>query len=92
MPGRARVGIDHVNGGLILGPGATTVLVNGAPQACVGDAIAAHAPFTGLHNSAVISTGSATVKAGSRPVARIGDLCSCGHAIASGSTNVMTNS
>lgn len=91
MAPKARVGLDTVGGGLITGPGATTVLVGGAPAATIGSTVAPHAPFTGLHNTAVLSTGSPTVKAEGKAVCRIGDLASCGHAIATGDVTVDAN-
>jgi uncharacterized Zn-binding protein involved in type VI secretion len=86
LPGKARVGLDNAGGGVILGPGAPTVLVNGVPAACVGDAIAPHG--IGLHANAVIVQGSATVIAEGRNVSYTGALCSCGHTITPGSLDV----
>lgn len=77
----AKVGVSTVAGGVIIGPGATTVLVEGAPQAVVGDSVAPHAPFTGDHNSATIVSGNPDITAEGRAVARLGDMCSCGHTI-----------
>lgn len=91
MPPKAAVGLDTVGGGAIIGPGATTVLVNGHPVAVVGDAVAPHAPFTGLHNSATLASGSTTVFAEGKPVCRVGDLATCGHAIETGSPDVEAN-
>lgn len=85
MPAIARVGIDNAGGGLILGPGAPTVRVNGAAAATLGDLIAPHG--AGPHAVAVIIGASLTVIGNSKRIARAGDLCSCGHTIAGGSPN-----
>ncbi len=85
MPAIARVGVDTVNGGLITGPGATSVLTNGSATSLLGDAVAPHAPFTGAHLTATIVTASGTVNAESKGVVRQGDSASCGHTVDSGS-------
>lgn len=87
MRNKALVGDSVVGGGLIVGPGAPSVICSGFIVACVGDAVAPHG--TGAHANATIVTGSKSVFADGRPVARIGDLASCGHVIASGSAEVI---
>lgn len=81
MPQKAKVGVSTVQGGIILGPGAPSVLVEGFICSVVGDSVAPHAPFTGLHNSATIIQGSSTVSAEGKPEAYFGALASCGHVI-----------
>lgn len=93
----ARIFLDSAIGP-IMGPGATTfmgpVLVNALPVALMGDMIAPHPPAPEVPTCAVsrIVTGAfappTVVLACGRPVARFGDLTSCGHPIMSGSFNV----
>ncbi len=61
----ARLGDMTVTGDAITGPGAPTVLIGGAPAACLGDAVAGNA-CTGA-----ITMGSPTVLIGGRPAARV---------------------
>ena len=84
MPGIARVGVDSA-GGVITGGGQSSVYVNGALAAVLGDAVAPHAP--GLHAAAVMVEASGTVFAGGIAVCRAGDAASCGHT-ATGSGDV----
>lgn len=88
MAGITRVGMDSA-GGTILGGGNSTVRVDGALVAVVGDAVAGH----GLepHTSPVMATGSASVFIGGIAVCRQGDVATCGHA-ATGSATVHVNS
>ncbi len=75
----ARVGDSMQSGGVITGPGATTVHIGGAPAARVGDF--ATDPFLFLQAPNVvipcvggpIFTGSSTVMIGGQPAARVGD-------------------
>jgi uncharacterized Zn-binding protein involved in type VI secretion len=92
MPAKARVGIDTVGGGLIIGPGCTTVMVEGAPASIIGDAVAPHEPFEGEHLTATLVEGSATVYAEGRPVVRLGDAASCGHFVETGALTVEVGS
>ncbi len=85
MPAMARVGVDTAGGGVILGPGASSVKVNGSTAAALGDLIASHG--TGSHAAAVITGASTTVKGDSKRLARQGDSCSCGHTISTGSSD-----
>lgn len=84
----ARV-LREVPGGVILGLVSPMVFVNNLNISVVGDQVEGHAPPP--HASPVVATGSPTVFSNNSPVARIGDLASCGHAIPSGSENVFTN-
>lgn len=87
MPGIARVGIDTA-GGTILGGGQSSVYVNGALAAVIGDAVASH----GLppHASATMVEGSSSVFINNIGVCRAGDAASCGDA-ATGSSDTFAN-
>ena len=87
MSGIARASVDSA-GGIITGPGISSVRINGKPCSVIGDSVAPHAP--GVHIAAVMSSGSSTVFAGGVAVCRAGDLATCGHA-ATGSSNVFAN-
>lgn len=86
MPGAARKGYDIANAIIITGR--LSVEVNNNPIATEGDSIAPHVPG-GPHTGSVIVGYEATVIAENRPVARQGDATSCGHAIQTGSDNVL---
>jgi uncharacterized Zn-binding protein involved in type VI secretion len=89
MPEAARVGVDAA-GGIIIGPGAPTVTVNGSPIANEGDAVTPHG--SGPHNGSPVlvpGAGSPTVTAQGEKVFRKGDPATCGHAVATGSANVI---
>jgi uncharacterized Zn-binding protein involved in type VI secretion len=95
----ARIFIDSAIGPII-GPGAIgvgifgPVLVNGLPAALLGDSITPHPPAPDVPTCAVskIATGAFSppmaVLFNGRPVARMGDLTTCGHPIMSGAFNV----
>lgn len=83
MPSVGKVGVSTA-GGIITGPGAPTVLVEGVPIACVLDDVAFHGVVP--HDFAFIVQGSTTVKAEGKPVTFVGCLASCGHAVAGAST------
>lgn len=78
--------------GLLAAPGAPglpVVLIEGLPAACKGDLFGcAFPPPGGPHAGSRIATGSATVRIGGRPAARMGDLTSCGAVIAGGAATV----
>ena len=76
MPGVARVGVDSA-GGIITGGGQSTVYINGALAAVLGDGVAPHG--SPPHNAAVMVEASGTVFAAGIPVCRAGDAASCGH-------------
>lgn len=89
MPGVGRKGIDNGGGGLITGPSASTVFVNGAPISLVGDTVTNHGSSPHVENTAVIVSGSSTVKADGKKitVAQLSTL-SCGHIVTPGSSDV----
>ncbi len=75
----ARVGDMTAHGGVIVGPGAPTVLICGLPAALVGD-MQTCPMVTGLvpHVGGVIlPPGSPTVLINGRPAARVGDMTQC---------------
>ena len=88
MPGVSRVGTDSA-GGLITGPGSSTVFVNGDKVSLIGDSVASHSPG-GIHNSATMIEGSTNVFASGTGVVRAGDAATCGHT-ASGSSDTFAN-
>lgn len=90
MPGVSRAGVDSA-GGTILG-GVSSVLINGAPCAVLGNSIVPHNPRNSKnptpHEVSPRMVGSSsTVFAGGIAVCRAGDSASCGHS-ATGSGNV----
>ena len=94
MPGIARVGVDNAGGGVIVGPGAPTVLAEGFIVSCAsgatpetGDVVTTHGEPP--HNVALIQSGSATVIAMGRPVAMAAfSIATCGHPVGPGAVTV----
>ena len=84
--GAARTLLDSA-GGLIIGPGESTVLVNSMPISVLGDAITSHGENQHLAASMLIGSPR-SVLAGGVPVVRQGDPSTCGH-ISTGSGNVL---
>jgi uncharacterized Zn-binding protein involved in type VI secretion len=87
------MGDMNTMGGEIL-TGSKSVLVAGRPVAGVGSMVAEHAPWNpwavhSPHICSVISSGSLTVKAEFRPVAKVGSTTNCGHSIATGNGTVL---
>ncbi len=78
MPPVARVGDMTSHGGVIVGPGAPTVMIGGMPAALLGDMTACPA-FTGPvpHVGGPIILGSTTVLVMGRPLAYVGCTCTC---------------
>ncbi|WP_341890344.1 PAAR domain-containing protein [Variovorax sp. YR752] len=75
--------------GMVAGPGAVTVLINGVAAARLGDQhTCALAPPAGPHPPSPVSTGSATVFIAGQAAARVGDMTGCGATIIVGSPNV----
>jgi uncharacterized Zn-binding protein involved in type VI secretion len=87
-------GAGATSPGLIIGPGSKTTFTEFGNVSLQGDLIAKHGP--GLHSAAIVLIGSAdTFSVGAailaavsgaeeNPIARVGDLCSCGCAIING--------
>lgn len=86
----ARILDASTHGGVIVGPGAPTVLVGGMPAAVAGDQHVcpipppAHAP-----TASPFPVGSATVTIEGKPALRAGDLCACGAAPLPGEPTVL---
>lgn len=74
----ARVGDPTVHGGIIIPPGAPTVLIGGQPAARVGDMHTCPL-VNGVvpHVGGPITVGSATVFIAGLPAARAGDVATC---------------
>jgi len=87
--GAARVGIENAGGGLISGPGAVTVLIEGVPASVLGDAVLPHPPFGVQHSNALLLQGSSTVFIGGLAAIRTTDLATCNHGVFPGSTTVL---
>jgi len=68
----------------ITGPGAPTVIAEGAPVSTLSDIVDPHGEPP--HAKSVIESSSATVIAMGRGVVRMGDVASCGHPVISSST------
>jgi uncharacterized Zn-binding protein involved in type VI secretion len=84
MPAAGRVGVDKFSTGIIMGPGAATVFIDGAPASLVGDAIAPHGMSP--HDKSKVMTASVTVLAEGKGVVQKGlALAICGHTATTGS-------
>ena len=75
MPPAARLGDPTAHPGVIVGPGAPTVLIGGQPAAVQTDLHACELPPpTGPHPPLAFVLGSTTVLIGGRPALRMGDV------------------
>ena len=74
----ARIGDVTTHGGVIIGPGCSTVIIGGMPAARMGD-MHTCPMMTGLipHVGGPIALGSLTVMIGGMPAARLGDMVLC---------------
>lgn len=87
MPGACRTTQDKYLTGVIIGPGAPTVLVNGKPVSVEGDQIASHG--SAPHAKATVVKGSTTVRAMSKGITLQGvSPATCAHVPSTGSLNV----
>jgi uncharacterized Zn-binding protein involved in type VI secretion len=90
MPDVGRTGQDVVGGkGIITGPGAPTVFVNGTPISVEGDVVAPHGKKK--HAAAVIKpgTGSKTVFADGKPITlKTQTIATCLEPVTTGSPDV----
>ncbi|WP_432947674.1 PAAR domain-containing protein [Kribbella sp. CA-253562] len=91
MPAAARVGDATAHPGVLAGPGAPTVLVEGRPAATIGTLhTCMFPPPAGPHPpTPVLPPGSATVFICGQPAARVGDLTGCGAPIITGAPTVV---
>jgi uncharacterized Zn-binding protein involved in type VI secretion len=87
MPQLGLVGRSLVGPGTDLGPGAATVIAEGAPVSVVGDLVSPHGEPP--HTSPTIISGSATVFAEGKPVVVQGlSTASCAHVVNTGAATV----
>ena len=90
MAAAVRVGDITNHGGVVAGPGVSTVLIGGMPAAVMGDNHACVIPpVTGHLPASIFPIGSATVLIGGKPALRITDTCLCGAMAAVGCPTVM---
>lgn len=90
MPFAARVLDPTGHPGIIAGPGVPNVLICGMPAAVLGDQhVCMFPPLAGPHPPNAVITGSATVRIGARPAARMGDMTACGAPIVMGAPTVL---
>ncbi|NQT26666.1 PAAR domain-containing protein [candidate division KSB1 bacterium] len=87
----ARLGDITSHGGVITGPGCSTVLIGGMPAALMGDMHVCPLRIFGyvFHPPTPIVMGSPTVLIGGLPAARAGDLVGCGASIVMGYPTVL---
>jgi len=85
----ARLGDVNSAGGPIVSMVSKDVFINGKPAAMIASLVASHAPFKGPHKPPTsITSGAQTVLVNNRPLAHIGSSTTCGHPIATGSSDV----
>ncbi len=89
MPPAARAGDATAHPGVIAGPGALNVLIEGQPAAAVLDTHVCSFPPPAVHPSTPIANGSSSVLIGGRPAARVGDQAGCGSTIVEGALSVL---
>ena len=86
----ARVGDPTGHPGVIIGPGITTVFIEGSMAAVVGTPhTCAMPPTAGPHPASQITTGSKTVLIGGKAAARVLDVAKCGAPIVKGALTVL---
>jgi len=93
MPGIIRVGDANINGGIAVGPGVFSVLVNGRPVCTAGTKVTPHppcgAPAMEIHCVAVTTLGSTSVRVGGQSPNYVGNIDSCFDLRLAGSTDVI---
>jgi len=83
-----RIGIDRFATGVIVGPGAPTVLVGGVPVSVIFDQISTHGEPP--HTVATVVKAATTVFAEGRPITVQGtSIASCGHPASTGIPTVL---
>jgi len=87
MPGIARVNTD-IAGGLIVGPGSSTMVVDGKPVSFIGDVVSTHgnSPHT---SPSLIAGGSTTMLVDGQIPAMQGSQAACGHTVSPGSSKMI---
>lgn len=92
MPGAVRIGDVNSSGGVAVGPGALSVLINGRPACTPGTRVSPH-PCCGkkcpLCCFASTTLGSLSVTAEGKPIVYVGSPDTCFHTRRTGSTDVM---
>lgn len=78
MASAVRIGDITSHGGVVVGPGAPTVLIGGQPAAVMGDTHACPIVVPGHLPSSPFLSGSATVLIGGKPALRTTDVSGCG--------------
>jgi uncharacterized Zn-binding protein involved in type VI secretion len=93
MPGAVRIGDPNSAGGIAIGTGASSVIINGRPACLIGTSVTPHpccgAPGCGIHCAAVTTLGSMSVLAENKPINYVGSPDTCGHTRAIGSFDVL---
>lgn len=90
MPPAARVGETTTHGGTVVGPGASSVLLENMPAAVATDNhVCALPPDTHPLTASIFPTGSSTVLIENKPALRTTDTCICGAMVAVGATTVL---
>lgn len=75
---------DSVGPGVITGPCATKVFIEGSKAALFGDNVSSHG--SGLHAASTINSGSSKVFIEGKQAVRVGDTSTCGHSVTTGAT------
>ena len=93
MPGAVRIGDPNSAGGIAIGAGASSVIINGRPACLLGTSVTPHpccgAPGCAIHCAASAAyPGSSVVTINGIRALRTGDIDTCGHPRATGSLNV----
>lgn len=90
MPAAARVTDVSTHGGIIIGPGVPTVLLEGLPAAVATDNHVCALPPSGhAPTASIFPLGSTTVFIGGKPALRSTDVCLCGAGAAVGAVTVL---
>ncbi len=75
--------------GVISGPGASNVLIEGLAAAVEGDSVTcSFPPPPGNTHVSTFKSGSLTVRIGGRAAIRVGDSAACGASVVRGATRV----
>lgn len=89
MPGIARVNTD-IAGGVIVGPGSSTMLVDGKPVSFIGDVVATHG--NSPHNSpTLVAGGASTIVVDGEIPAMQRSQAACGHTVSPGSSKMIVS-
>ena len=90
MPPAAKVADLTTHGGVIIGPGVPTVLIEGMPAAVATDNhVCAIPPTAHQPTVSIFPMGSTTVMIGGKPALRTTDTCICGAMSAVGAPTVL---